>query len=49
MQDGSSVQFRKSSCKITIYAQTKVLPYYRLCYRIGGKRYQYTRKTYEEN
>jgi len=27
MQDGSPVQFRKSFCKITIYAPTKVLPY----------------------
>ena len=48
MQNGSPVQFRKGSCKITIYAPTKALPYYRLCYRIGGKRYQRTRKTYEE-
>ncbi len=49
MQNGSPVQFRKGSCKITIYAPTKALPYYRLCCRKGGKRYQRTRKTYEED
>ena len=48
MPNGSPVHFGKGSCKVSVYLPTQSLPYYRLCYRVGGRRYQRTRKTFEE-
>ena len=48
MSNSSPVHFGKGSCKVSVYSPTQSLPYYRLCYRVGGRRYQHTRKTYDE-
>ena len=48
MSNSSPVHFGKGSCKVSVYSPTQSLPYYRLCYRVGGQRYQRTRKTYDE-
>jgi hypothetical protein len=48
MSKTSPVYFGKGSCKVSVYSPTQSLPYYRLCYRVGGIRYQRTRKTFEE-
>lgn len=42
------IQVKNRSCKVTIYPPTPALPYFRLCYRAGGKRVQRTRRTLEE-
>jgi integrase len=42
------VHFGKGSCKVSVYSPTQALPYYRLCFRVGGRRCQRTRKTFEE-
>lgn len=41
-------RIKKSGCEVTIYPPTPALPYYRLCYRAGGKRVQRTRRTLQE-
>ena len=48
MSKTSPVYFGAGSCKVSVYSPTQSLPYYRLCYRVGGRRYQRTRKTFEE-
>ena len=48
MPNGSPVHFGKGSCKVSVYSPTQSLPYYRLCYRVGGRRYHRTRKTFRE-
>ena len=48
MSKTSPVHFGAGSCKVSVYSPTQSLPYYRLCYRVGGRRYQRTRKTFEE-
>ena len=34
--------------KVTLYAPTSALPYYRLAYRLGGKRLQRTFSSFEK-
>ena len=41
------LQIKNRSLKVTIYPPTPALPYYRICYRAGGKRVQRTRRTLE--
>ena len=48
MSKTSPVHFGAGSCKVSVYSPTQSLPYYRLCYRVGGRRCQRTRKTFEE-
>jgi hypothetical protein len=48
MSKTSPVYFGAGSCKVSVYSPTQALPYYRLCYRVGGRRYQRTRKTFEK-
>ena len=35
-------------CKVSIYTPTSSLPYYRISFRIGGRRLQRTRKSFSE-
>ena len=39
-QSSSPLYFGRSTQKVTLYAPTTALPYYRLTYRLGGKRIQ---------
>ena len=39
---------KRGPCKVTIYAPTPDLPFYRICYRVGGKRLQRIRKVFKE-
>ena len=39
---------KRGPCKVTIYAPTPALPFYRICYRVGGKRLQRIRKVFKE-
>ena len=48
MAEASPVHFGTGPCKVSVYSPTPSLPYFRLCYRVGGRRYQRTRKTFEE-
>ena len=41
------LQIKNRALKVTIYPPTPALPYYRICYRAGGKRVQRTRRTLE--
>jgi integrase len=48
MSKASPVHFGTGSCKVSVYSPTQSLRYYRLCFWVGGRRYQRTRKTFEE-
>jgi hypothetical protein len=48
MPKASPVHFGTGSCKVSVYSPTQSLRYYRLCFWVGGRRYQRTRKTFEE-
>ena len=38
--EASPVDFGTGPCKVSVYTPTPFLPYFRLCYRVGGRRYQ---------
>ena len=50
MKDNSNFPLRvkRGSCEVTIYTPIEGLKYYRISYRVGGKRRQRTFKTLEE-
>lgn len=50
MKDNSNFPLRvkRGGCDVTIYAPSEALKYYRISYRVGGKRRQRTFKTLEE-
>ena len=42
------LRFGRGTQKVSLYAPTTALPYYRLAYRMGGKRLQRTFKSFEK-
>ena len=42
------LRYGRGTQKVTLYAPTTALPYYRLAYRMGGKRLQGTFKSFEK-
>ena len=48
MSKSSPFVLGNSFCKVSIYTPTSSLPYYRISFRIGGRRLQRTRKSFSE-
>ena len=42
------LRYGRGTQKVSLYAPTPALPYYRLAYRMGGKRLQRTFKSFEK-
>ena len=42
------LRFGRGTQKVTLYAPTSALPYFRLTYRLGGKRLQRTFSSFEK-